>query len=45
MIALRRKLDRLQAIVKKLAKRLKDAGHPQEAALVLKELGRSYKEE
>ena len=45
MIALHRKVYRLQGIVKRLAKRLKDAGHPQEAALVLKELGRSYEEE
>ena len=45
MIALRREVDRLQDIVKNLAKWLKDAGHPQKAALVLKELGRSYDEE
>jgi hypothetical protein len=45
VIALHRKVDRLQGIVKRLARWLKDAGHPQKATLVLKELGRSYEEE
>ena len=41
VIALRQEVDRLQGVVKDLARWLKNAGHPQKAALVLKELGRT----
>jgi hypothetical protein len=41
VIALRQEVDRLQGIVKDLARWLRNSGHPQKAALVLKELGRT----
>jgi hypothetical protein len=41
VIALRQEVDRLQGIIKDLARWLKDSGHPLKAALLLKELGRS----
>jgi hypothetical protein len=41
VIALRQEVDRLQGIVKNLAKWLKDAGHPQKAAQVRKQLGKT----
>ena len=41
VIALRQEVDRLQGIVKDLARWLKESGHPLKAALLLKELGRS----
>ena len=41
MIALRGEVDRLRVIVKDTASWLKDSGHPQKAALVLKELDRA----
>jgi hypothetical protein len=40
-IALRQEVDRLQGIIKDLARWLKGSGHPLKAALLLKELGRS----
>lgn len=41
MIALRQEVDRLQGVVKDLARWLKDVGHPLKAVLVLKELGKT----
>ncbi len=41
MITLRGEVDRLQDVVKDLARWLKDSGHPQKAALLLKQLGRT----
>ena len=41
MIALRQEVDRLQGIVKDLASWLKNAGHPQRAVQVGKQLGRT----
>ena len=41
VIALRQEVDRLQGIVKDLASWLKNAGHPQKAAQVRKQLGRT----
>jgi hypothetical protein len=40
VMALRREVDRLQGMLKDLARWLRDSGHPQKAALVLKELRR-----
>ena len=34
-------VDRLQGIIKDVARWLRNAGHPQKVALVLKELGRT----
>jgi hypothetical protein len=42
VIALRQEVDGLQGVVKNLAKWLKDAGHPQKAALVLKDMGSTH---
>lgn len=41
MISLRREVDRLQGIVEDLASWLKNAGHPQKAAQIRKQLGRT----
>lgn len=41
VLALRQEVDRLQGIIKDLAGWLKYAGHPQKAALVRKQLGRT----
>jgi hypothetical protein len=41
VIALRQEVDCLQGIIKDLASWLKNAGHPQKAALVRKQLGRT----
>ncbi len=45
VVALRQMVDRLQGIVKDLARWLKDAGHPQKAALVLRQPGRTDEKE
>lgn len=41
VIALRREVDRLQGMFEGLVRWLTDSGHPQKAALVLEELGRT----
>jgi hypothetical protein len=45
VIALRQEVDRLQGVVNNLANWLKDAGHPQKAALMLKDMGSTYEKE
>jgi hypothetical protein len=39
VIALRQAVDRLQGIIKDVARWLRNSGHPQKAALVLKQPG------